>query len=367
MIIAQPAKKTKKGNMGAYTDHEVPATRHALGEESPKKLLKKSVSLSESELELSKFSDHVLETSDEEERYFRVENSPEPIMLTEVNTVNYGNETRTSVLENNTSEPSKRRIYRSAAEKPAFPESVDDFIPGPPSMQRMKKRIGKTLDEVDRQMLDYRSRGRYGESSYNNNSETSDQVITPSGSQQNVGIQVDVQEEQFHANLPARPEYETRTMEISSSVQTDQLESRAPGRIEVVTSGVQTEQGVPDSVSIRPHGPSLPPDIFLKLKMPTASSAVDSAARVGVDVDDASGEGPPAYTVVDERADFGPPVSVRGRQFLSVADIGPDEWVAVQKTPRTTGDDTRKAVSEKGFPFNEAMDAETDILSAKGK
>ena len=135
------------------------------------------------------------------------------------------------------------------------------------------------------------------------------------------------------------------------------------------------------------HAPVLPPDIFLNLQMPKH----DQATRVGVEMVEIS-EGHPPEAAVDydqtvtarpvpsrrrqlgvdvfsERGGAPPaapkiPETVRGRQFLSVADIDHDHWLEVQNTPMTSADGVDEEKKQGGKP--DSVDAETAFTPRTG-
>ncbi|XP_078354068.1 uncharacterized protein LOC144638717 isoform X1 [Oculina patagonica] len=358
IITVQPAKKARKVEkvLPEKQHHEkgpVPKkstdTKPRTVQKVSKKSLKKSVSLSDSELELSEISDQVLDVS-EEEKYFRVERSPEPIEVPERD----------------------HRVVKSAKdrEEKISSEAFEDVMPGPPSMRHIRERIGRKLHEVDRQMSAYRSGSPDWKTALDKEQTESvggrqkPQETRPQ--QSTVGIQVDEGEQPpqvksvgfFHSGLPDR--VGASVLKVSSSSQTDQASARPiPVRRDLVTSGVQTEKESVDSDHVMSHAPVLPPDIFLNLQMPKPGQDT----QVGVDVVGTSRGLPPEpvvdyhQTVTDrpvsirgrqlgvdvgsERGDAPPtapkiPEAVRGRQFLSVADIDHEQWLEVQSTPMTS-------------------------------
>lgn len=359
IITVQPAKKARKVEKEVPKKHKQekepaskkskPTKQQSVQKAVSKRNLKKRVSLSESELELSELSDQALDIS-EEEKYFRVEQSPEPISLPE-----------REIEEHRGVKSDKGR------EGKVNPEGFEDVIPGPPSMRHMRERIGRKLHEADQQMSSYRS----GSPSWKTLFETARQETVDDRQraqdnrrqQSTIGIQVDdgrkSSQVKYVGFFPSGvPEHGgTNVLKVSSSSQTDQASARPPVRRDLVTSGVQTDTGTVDSDHVTSHAPVLPPDIFLNLQMPKP----DQEAQVGVDMVDISRELPSEF-VDDNQTVTGRPVSFRGRQrrvdvetepgdaasrlpgasrgrqFLSVADIDHDQWLEVQSTPMTSAD-----------------------------
>lgn len=382
LLTVQPAKKARR------VDKELPKRQKPVKEPASKrskptkvqkpvsrKDSKKQVSLSESELELSEISDQVWDAS-EEEKYFRVEKSPEPISFPEHRDQGNGGVKRGKVEE-----------------KESKLEGFGDGIPGPPAMRHMKERIGRKLHEVDQQLTSYRS----GSPSWKSLFETARQTTSDEGrgkqayerrqQQSTIGIQVD--EVRRPPQTSAEPvgilhpgmldHGATNILKVSSSSQTDQASAQTVARRDMVTSGVQTERGSVDSDRAKSHAPILPPDIFLNLQMPKP----DQETQVGVDMIDRSRDLNPVdddETVIDkpfsqrggfdkerEPGDVPPAVSritrsSRGRQFLSVADIDNDQWLEVQSTPMTSADGVD---SEKEGKRKESVDQQDELSLEK--
>lgn len=383
IITVQPAKKARKtekvlpvkqqkekGPIPKKTIHTKQRTQQ---KEVSKKGLKKSVTLSESELELSEISDQASDGS-EEEKYFRVERSPEPIAVPDRGTKGPG--------------AMKRRKDR---EEELNSGEFEEIMPGPPSMRYIKERIGRKLHEVDQQVAAYRRGSPDWRTSV-------DDIRKPSETrrqQSTVGIQVDEGKQPsqvksvgfFQSGLVDR--IGDNVLKVNSSSQTDQVSARpAPVRRDLVTSGVQTEKESFDSDHVTSHAPVLPPDIFLNLQMPKR----DQDTQVGVDMIEISEGLPPEAAVDYDQAATDRPVSIRGkqlgvnvgserdgappgapkipettrgRQFLSVADIDHEQWLEVQSTPMTSADgvDEEKRETER----TESVDAETALTSRTGR
>ena len=377
IITVQPAKKSRKAEKVLPVKQQrekasVPKKAILTKQRTQqtvvsKKDLKKSVSLSESDLELSEISDQ----ASEEEKYFRVERSPEPI----------------AVPDRGTKEPGavKRRKDR---EEELNSSEFEEIMPGPPSMRYIKERIGRKLHEVDKQMAAYRR----GSPDWRTSVDDKQKPPETRRQQSTVGIQVDEGKQPsqvksmglFPSGLGDR-----HVLKINSSSQTDQASARpAPVRRDLVTSGVQTEKESFDSDHVTSHAPVLPPDIFLNLQMPKH----DQDTQVGVDMVEISKGHPPEaavdydQTVTDrpvsirgrqlgvdvgsERGGAPPaapkiPETVRGRQFLSVADIDHDQWLEVQGTPMTSTDgvDEEKRESRR----TDSVDADTALTSRTGR
>ena len=386
IITVQPAKKARKVEKEVPKKHKQekepaskkskPTKQQSVQKAVSKRNLKKRVSLSESELELSELSDQALDIS-EEEKYFRVEQSPEPISLPE------------REIEGHRGVKSNK-----GREGKVNPEGFEDVIPGPPSMRHMRERIGRKLHEADQQMSSYRS----GSPSWKTLFETARQETVDDRQraqdnrrqQSTIGIQVDDGRKPsqvksvgfFPSGVPEHGG--TNVLKVSSSSQTDQVSSRPPVRRDLVTSGVQTEKGTIDSDHVTSHAPVLPPDIFLNLQMPKP----DQEAQVGVDMVDISRELPHEsvdgnQTVTDrpvsfrgrqrraeiEHGDVPPatsrlPGASRGRQFLSVADIDHDQWLEVQSTPMTSADGIDEEKEERE---RDIVNEEAELPSRTGK
>ena len=331
--------------------------------------LKNSVSLSESDLELSEISD-----VSEEEKYFRVERSPEPIALP----------------DRGTKGPGTVKRFKNREEELTSGE-FEKIMPGPPSMRYIKEKIGQKLHEVDQQMAAYRRGSPDWRTSV-------DDIRKPpeTGRQQStVGIQVDEGKQPsqvksvgfYQSDLADR--IGANVLKVSSSSQTDQASARpTPARRDLVTSGVQTEKESFDCDHMTSHAPVLPPDIFLNLQMPKT----DQETQVGVDTVEISRRHSPEAAVdydqtvtdlpvsnrgrqlgVDVGNDRGGsppdapkiPETVRGRQFLSVADIDHDQWIEVQNTPMTSADGVGEEKQQSGR--TDSVDAETSLTPKTGR
>ena len=388
IITVQPAKKARKDEKvfpekqqqkkGPIPKKYAPADPRTVQKAVSKKALKKSVSLSDSELELSEISDQVFDVS-EEEKYFRVERSPEPITVPE----------------------RVHKLVKSGREKEEkfSSEAFEDVMPGPPSMRHIRERTGRKLHEVDRQMAAYRSGSSDWKTSFDEKQKEfvgdRQKPHETRRQQSTVGIQVDEGKQPphvksvgfFHSGLPDRAG--ASVFKVSSSSQTDQASARPiPIRRKLVTSGVQTEKESVDSDHVRSHAPVLPPDIFLNLQMPKSEQetqvgvnvvgpsrglppepAVDydqtvtdrpvsiRGRQLGVDVGSEPGGAPPAAPKIPDTA--------RGRQFLSVADIDHEQWLEVQSTPMTTTDVVDEENQQEGRRDN--VDAETELPSRTGR
>lgn len=381
-ITGQPVKKARKAEIvlrekqQKEKDPILKKTIHTQQRTAQKvvskKDLKKSVSLSESELELSEISDQASDVS-EEEKYFRVERSPEPIAVTDRGTKDHG--------------AVKRRKGREELNSGEF----EEIMPGPPSMRYIRERIGRKLHEVDQQMAAYRS----GSPDWKTSIGEGQKPPETRRQQSTVGIQVDEGKQPsqvksvgfFQSGLADR--IGANVLKVSSSLQTDRASAwPAPVRRDLATSGVQTEKESFDSDHVSSHAPVLPPDIFLNLQMPKP----DQETQVGVDMVEISNELSPEpavdyeETVTDrpvsirgrqlgvdvgiERGGAPPaapktPETVRGRQFLSVADIDHDQWLEVQSTPMTSADGVHEENQKGGR--RDSVDAETALTSRTGR
>jgi len=378
IITVQPATKTRKAEKVLPVKQQkdkAPVPKKAIHTKQrtqqtvvSKKDLKKSVSLSESDLELSEISDQASDVS-EEEKYFRVERSPEPIAVPDRGSKDHG--------------AVKRRKDR---EEELNSSEFEEIMPGPPSMRYITDRIGRKLHEVDKQMTAYRR----GSPDWRTSVDDKQKPPETRRQQSTVGIQVDEGKQPsqvksvglFPTGLGDR-----HVLKISSSSQTDQASAR-PVRRDLVTSGVQTEKESFDSDHVTSHAPVLPPDIFLNLQMPKH----DQDTQVGVDMIEISNGRPPEaavdydQTVTDrlvsirgrqlgvdvgsERGGAPPavpkiPETVRGRQFLSVADIDHDQWLEVQSTPMTSADGIDG--EKRGSAKTGSVDAETALTSKTGR
>lgn len=323
---------------------------------------KKQVSLSESELELSEISDQAWDVS-EEEKYFRVEKSPEPFSFRE-----HGDQGNRSVKKG-----------KERGEKESKPEEFGEEIPGPPSMRHMKERIGRKLHEVDQQMSAYRSGSPSWKSLFETaRQETGDErqgtkAYERRQPQRTIGIQVDEVRRSpqddpmgfLHPGMLDRGA--TNILKVSSSSQTEQASAQLLPRRDLVTSGIQTDKGGVDSDHVTSHAPNLPPDIFLNLQMPKPYQE-----NHPVDDDETVFDKPFSKRGIDkgrEPGDVAPAVSKltgvsRGRQFLSVADIDHDQWLEVQSTPMTSANEID---SEKEGKGEEIVDQQVELPSEKGK
>ena len=381
-ITVQPAKKARKAEKGLPAKQQkergpdlkktIHTKQRTTQKVVPKKVLKKSVSLSESELELSEISDQASDVS-EEEKYFRVERSPEPIAATDRGTKGPGAVKR-----------------RKDKEEELNPREFEDIMPGPPSMRHIRERIGRKLNEVDQQMVAYRR----GSPDW----KTTDDIQKPPETrrqQSTVGIQVDEGRQPSQVNtvgfFPSGlgDGIGANVLKVSSSSQTDQTSARsAPARRDLVTSAVQTDKESSDSDHVTSHAPVLPPDIFLNLQMPKP----DQDTQVGVDMVEISKGLPPEAAVDYDQTVTDRPVSIRGRQlgvdvgserggappgapkvpetgrgrqFLSVADIDHDQWLEVQSTPMTSADGVDEENQQSGR--KDSVDAETELTSRPGR
>lgn len=383
IITVQPVKKARKAEKvlpekqrkekGPILKKTIHTQQRTAQKVVSKKDLKKSVSLSESELELSEISDQASDVS-EEEKYFRVERSPEPIAVTDRGTKDHG--------------AVKRRKDR---EDKLNSGEFEDIMPGPPSMRYIRERIGRKLHEVDQQMAAYRS----GSPDWKTSTGDGQKAPETRRQQSTIGIQVDEGKQPsqvksvgfFQSGLADR--IGANVSKVSSGSQTDRASARpAPVRRDLVTSGVQTEKESYDSYHVTSHAPVLPPDIFLNLQMPKP----DQETQVGVDMVEISKGLPPEpavdydQTVTDrpvsirerqlgvdvgnERGGAPPatpkiPEIVRGRQFLSVADIDHNQWLQVQSTPMTSADGVDEENQNDGR--RDSVDAETALTSRTGR
>ena len=386
IITVQPVKKARKvekvlpgkqhQGKGRVPKKSAPTKKPTAQKAVSKKDLKKSVSLSDSELELSEISDQVLDVS-EEEKYFRVERSPEPISVTERESKDYG-------------------VVKSVKERE---EQFEDIMPGPPSMRHIRDRIGRKLHEVDQQMAAYRSGSADWKTAFDKERKETlggkQKVQETRPQQSTVGIQVDeIKQPPQVKSVGFYPwglsdSVGARVSKVSSSSQTDQASARpVPVRRGLVTSGVQTEKESVDSDHVMSHAPVLPPDIFLNLQMPKPNEET----QVGIDMVGSSRGLPPEsvadydQTVTDRPVSIrgrqlgvdeeskpsgAPPAApkipetVRGRQFLSVADIDHDQWLEVQSTPMTTADRGDKEIHEE--ERRDDVDAERELPSRTGR
>lgn len=377
-ITVQPAKKARNADSvlpvkqqkekGSVPNKVIHTKQRTQRKVVSKQDLKKSVSLSESDLELSEISN-----VSEEEKYFRVERSPEPIAVPDRGTKGPG--------------AAKRRKDR---EEELNSGEFEEIMPGPPSMRYIRERIGRKLHEVDQQMAAYRG----GSPDWRTAVDDMQKPPETRRQQSTVGIQVDEGKQPLQLKSvgffqPGLVEQiGANALKVSCSSQTDQASARpAPVRRDLVTSGIQTEKEHFDSDHVTSHAPVLPPDIFLNLQMPKH----DQATRVGVDMVEIS-EGHPPETAVDydqtvtdrpvpirrrqlgvdvisERGGAPPaapkiPETVRGRQFLSVADIDHDHWLEVQNTPMTSADGVDEEKKQGGKP--DSVDAETAFTPRTG-
>lgn len=390
VITVQPVKKTRKVEKGLQEKRrEVsepvskksrPNKQQTVQRAALKKEKKESVSLSESELDLSEISD--------EEQYFRVERSPEPIALTEVD----HRETNKDIGHR---VPSKGRGHVEPS------NSFEDVLPGPPTMRHITERTGRKLHEVDQLIAAYRSGGSTFDKALHE-SGGGRQAGQGSARQQNtIGVQVSEETKPsqvksvgfFHSGFPDRVGL-GNTFKVSSSSQTDQPTPRSPpvrrDRV-LVTSGVQTEKRSVEADHVISHAPILPPDIFLNLQMPKPDqdrvlppeSVIDydqsvtdppvsiRGRQTRVIIGGETGGVPPVLTTDVDQVSSNVPMDVRGRQFLSVADIDHDQWLEVQSAPVAAADEKKSAeVDDEEREEEErsgSVGTETGFSSRKGK
>ncbi|KAJ7372530.1 hypothetical protein OS493_019039 [Desmophyllum pertusum] len=395
IIAVQPAKKARKVEKGLPKKHQ----------KEKESVAKKSA------------------PTKQQEEYFRVERSPEPRTLTERDSKghNSGKERVVEKFNGETFEdvmpgpPSMRHMrekigrklhevdqqmtaYRSGSPHWKNPvdtarqESIGDRrLPPEPVVDYNQTGTERPVSIRGRQhRVDIESERGGVPPATLNISETprGRQIAQQSRRQQStIGIQVDEGKNPskvksvgfFHSGVPDNAR--GNVLKVTSSSQTDQPSPQPPVRVKrgLVTSGVQTEKTSVDSDHVVSHAPSLPPDIFLNLQMPKP----DQETHVGVD-----GERLPPEPVVDynqtgtdrpatirgrqhgesERGGVPPTTpkiheEVRGRQFLSVADIDHDQWLEVQSTPMTAADGVDEEKEEEARMDN--VDAETELPSRK--
>ena len=412
VITVQPAKKARRVERGV-SDQARPEKgyqskkprqnkRQIVQEVVSTKEKEKGVSLSESELELSEISDHVVDICEEEEEYFRVERSPDSnaFIGDDRRHLSKGDVHRQASKKGHRADPVKNGNYKETIRGRVHREPMlEDVLPGPPSMRHIKDRIGRKLREVDQQMAEYRS----GSSSFGNKwRDDSDRQSRHEGAlKQNIGIQVGEEKKPWPVNPVAF--YSSNisgvvglgsTYKVSSSSQTDRPPARSPPERrdrKLVTFGVQTEKQSDDVDHVTSHAPVLPPDIILKLQMPKPDqdrilppdSLVDyeqsdtdrpTSVRgrlIGVDMSDETGGGPPVSSTDVDQVTNNVPINVRGRQFLSVADIDHNQWLEVRSAPLTTADEVSTAHSKEKDTREEELNRnageKTELSSKQGK
>ena len=376
----QPAKKARKDDKRLLRSEPVtkkmkPAEPQKR-EVHSKKEVKSSVSLSESELDLSEITDDV-----EEEEYFRIEPSPEPIAL-------QGDDHRDLRKDG---EASDHRTTSVNGERKATSKIFEDILPGPPSMRHIKARIGKKLHEVEEEMAAYRSGYNTLDKKQTVNNDRSKEG-TVRREQNSVGVQVDVEKKDSKfkstgVSSPVNHDFleQVNTFQVCSSSQTDHPTARSPPmrreRV-LITSGVQTDRILPDSHRVMSHAPALPPDIFLNLQMPRPEEdqtlPTDSGFEhrvsppvLGRQSEADVGVAPHSHIDdVDEAAFSSVPVGTGGRQFLSVADMDREQWLEVKSTPLTASENstsTEKVDEErKQRERRHNLDEDEDNTSRKG-
>ena len=388
VITVQPAKKARKvkkvfpekdqHESGHVTKKSRPNKPQTMHKTVSKKESEKSVSLTESELELSEVSNQVLDLSEEEE-YFRVERSPGPVFLS----------------DDDRHRPSKGKERGKERDHRGPSQAFEDVLPRPPSMQYIKERIGRKLHEVSEQMAAYRSGSNALDNAAGRQAGHDNARQTKT-----IGIQVDEEKQPSQVKSVGFFSSSTSgvgsgsTFKVSSSSQTDRPSARSPSERrhrELVTSGVQTEKRSVDSDHMTSHAPVLPPDIFLNLQMPKPDqdrgfpsefvinydqSVIDRPAsirerQVGVHIEGEPGVVPPERSTDVDQATSNVPMDVRGRQFLSVTDIDHDQWLEVQSTPMTSADNAMSAQPEDESRNEEerrgSAGTEIDFSSRKGK
>lgn len=404
VITVQPTKKARRVERGVS---ELARPEKGLQSKKPRqnkpqivqgvvstKEKEKSVSLSESELELSEISDLVVDISEEEEEYFRVELSPDSnafigddrrhLRKGDVHRPANKKGHRTDSIENgNYNETIKKRGHREPM--------LGDILPGPPSMRYIKERIGRKLQEVDQQMAEYRSgSGSLGNKWRDDSDRQSRHEVAL---KQNIGIQVGEEKKPsldnpvaFYSSNISGVVGLGSTYKVSSSSQTDQpLAGSPPKRRDrhLVTFGVQTENQSDDVDHVTSHAPVLPPDIILKLQMPKPDQdrilPPDSLIDYDQSVTDRStsvrgketGGGPPVSSTDVDQVTNSVPIDVRGRQFLSVANIDHNQWLEVRRAPLTTADEVStlhpKENDTKEVELNASSGEKTELSSRQGK
>lgn len=412
VITVQPAKKARRVERGVSEQ-----ARPEKGHQSKKprrnkpqivqevvstKEKEKSVSLSESELELSEISDHVVDISEEEEEYFRVERSPDSNAFNgdDRRHLSKGDVHRPASKKGHRADPVKNGNYQETIRERVHREPMlEDVLPAPPSMRHIKERIGRKLQEVDQQMAEYRS----GSSSFGNKwRDDSDRQSRHEGAlKQNIGIQVGEEKKPspvnpvgFYSSNISGVVGLGSTYKVSSSSQTVQLPARSPPERrdrKLVTFGVQTEKQSDDVDHVTSHAPVLPPDIILKLQMPKPDqdrilppdSLIDyeqsdtdrpTSVRgrlIGVDMSDETGGGLPVSSTDVDQVTNSVPIDVRGRQFLSVADIDHNQWLEVRSAPSTTADEASTAHPKEKDTSEEELNRnageKTELSSKQGK
>ena len=410
VITVQPAKKARRVERGV-SEQARPEKGHQSKKPRRNKpqivqevvsTKEKEMSLSESELELSEISDHVVDISEEEEEYFRVERSPDSNAFNgdDRRGLSKGDVHRPASKKGHRTDPFKNGNYKETIRERVHREPMlEDVLPGPPSMRHIKERIGRKLQEVDQQMAEYRS----GSSSHGNKwRDDSDRQSRREGARkQNIGIQVGEEKKPssvnpvgfYSSNIPGVVGLGS-TYKVSSSSQTDQPPARSPPERrdrKLVTFGVQTEKQSDDIDHVTSHAPVLPPDIILKLQMPKPDqdrilppdslinydqSVTDRPTSVrgrliGVDIGDETGGGPPVSSTDVDQVTSSVPIDVRGRQFLSVADIDHNQWLEVRSAPLTTADEVSTALPKekdtKEEELNRNAGEKTELSSKQGK
>ncbi|XP_068726687.1 uncharacterized protein [Montipora capricornis] len=383
VMKVQPAKKARKDDKRLLRSEPVtkkmkPAEPQKR-EVHSKKEVKSSVSLSESELDLSEITDDVLKVSEEEE-YFRIEPSPEPIAL-------QGDDHRDLRKDG---EASDHRTTSVNGERKATSNVFEDILPGPPSMRHIKARIGQKLHEVEEEMAAYRSGYNTLDKKQTVNNDRSKEG-TMRREQNSVGVQVDVEKKDSKfkstgVSSPVNHDFleQVNTFQVCSSSQTDHPTARSPPmrreRV-LITSGVQTDRILPDSHRVMSHAPALPPDIFLNLQMPRPEEdqtlPTDSGFEhrvsppfLGRQSEADVGVAPHSHIDdVDEAPFSSVPVGTGSRQFLSVADIDREQWLEVKSTPLTASENntsTEKVDEErKQRERRHNVDEDEDITSRK--
>lgn len=372
VIKVQRAKKAGK------VDEILPATEPVTKKmkPSPRTEIKDTVTLSESELELSDIIDHVARISDEEEYY---QPSPEPLAV-------QGGDHRDPRKD---AEAREQLKTNDNIEREGISKLFDDIMPGPPSMGHIKVRTEQKLREVDAQMAGYGN----GSNIPDNESRAAVERRTALPQQKTVGVQVNEVETETLRTKPVRvslPNFadhqdQRDTFKVCSSSQTDQPKSPSPPmkreRV-LVTSGVQTERSSPDFDHVVSHAPALPPDIFLNLQMPQPELDRDLPPESGFDYGSSTsvpGRQNEADVVVAthshiddvDRASDSFPLDIQRRQFLSVADMDAEQWLKVQNTPMATPEE-RTSTEKTGWDGKQRegsrnLDRNEGVTSSEGR
>ena len=318
VIVVQPTKKRRK-----YDDQgrskplkKSPAITENRKTETSEKTESRKAVLSpsdESELELSDISED-FELSDEEEKYFRVEKSPEPVRLLELEEQDLKEYRR--AISSLSDENAEDKSLGSEAKVKRPPRHHTARVTTQSSAPRkLGESIRRKLGETDFEVKPVKP--------------VRHEQKTPTTRDKSVGVH-------FQDELPSRPrnvDRKTVGTQAERAEKFQESETRKPVQRDVAvaavsvtttTRGAQTEQLPPTTEHLpQTHAPVLPPDIFLNLKFPKLDTSNPEA-----EIDTQTALDGPSSLDNEVRSAVAP-----RRQFLSVADMDTNQWSEIQMTP----------------------------------